>query len=75
MTNPHTRQRIISTGVVFTTRNAPVEGVTEVVDRPAVDSYDNPLPPKFPTLSRVSAPTQADEATTEADEEAHSNDD
>ena len=75
MTNPHTRQHNISTGVVFTTRNAPVEGVTEVVDRPAVDGYGNPLPPKFPTLRRASAPSKADEATTEANEEAHSNDD
>ena len=61
------RMREISSGKVYTTSNAPIEGVTEVVDRPAVDTYGHPLPPKFPTLSRV---VKATKATTEATKEA-----
>lgn len=70
-----TRQREIATGVLFSTRNRPVAGVTEVVGSPAVDGYGRPLPPKFPALlGRVSAPIAADEATTEAIEEANHED-
>lgn len=67
------RMREISSGKVYTTGNAPVEGVTEVVDRPAVDTYGRPLPPKFPTLRRVEVADEA--ATTEAIEEATNHDD
>ena len=69
---PLRRLRDLNTGVVFTTRNQPIDGLTEDTDRPAVDGYGNPLPPKFPAMRRASAPNPADEATTEANKEANS---
>ena len=68
----YVRMREISSGKVYTTGNAPVEGVTEVVDRPAVDTYGRPLPPQFPTQSRA---IKAAKATTEATKEATRNED
>ena len=70
---PFTRQRVIATGVHFSTRNAPEEGVTEVLDgHEAVDCYGHPLPAKFPAQPRrVSESTEADEAYIEASEEAY----
>ena len=54
-----------------------IAGVTELVDRPAVDCYGAPLPPKHPAYDRgIRASTEADEATTaEATEEAANHDD
>ena len=68
----YTRQHELATGKVFSTRNPVIEGVTEILDRPATDRSGHPLPPKFPALRRVSrAPIEADEAaTTEANQEA-----
>ena len=67
------RMREIKSGKVYTTRNAPVKGATEAVDRLAVDTYGRPLPPKFPTISWVHVADEA--ATTEATEEATRNED
>lgn len=75
--HPYQRVREIDTGRIYSTRNPLIAGVTELVDRPAVDCYGAPLPPKHPAYDRViRASIEADEATTaEATEEAANHDD